>query len=394
MYLITVLLLLKDLTESAFLLGLFQFVALAPGFLLSPVTGVLVDRESRRLIMIWADLVRGVAMVAGGTALLVPGLRNPVLVLVVSGIVGAGNAFFLPAAQALIPDIVERDALQNANGARAASNQGFNLAGNALGGFLYSTYGAPLVFVLNGITFFLSALQERAIHAPADRHRRPTTSRAPFVKEARAGLAVVVTGRRAPMLFLSQAGLFLLSPALLLALPFIVIDELGYSGRVVGLFFAAALAGGVAVFIPAGRLPVTRVLRAPVIPLAYGVLAVVFGLLGVFIHPTALLLAAILFGGAAGSVYLYTVTWIQTENEPTMHGRLFALLEAGNSLVAPVSYVVIGLVLELLGAERRHWLFAAMAVLSGVWALWAIRSARLSGDDTHGNIRYNGRPGT
>lgn len=376
-YLVTVLLLLKDMTQSVFLLGLFQFVALIPGFLLSPFTGVLVDRTSRRSIIIRADLLRGVVMIGAALGLFLPGMRSPALVLAASALIGVGNAFFVPAAQALIPDLVPPEELQHANGARAASNQGFNLAGNALGGVLYSLLGAPLVFLLNGITFFLSALQETLIRAPRDRARRRAAGEAlprrgrRFFEDVLLGISSVTGSRTAITLFISQALLFLLSPVLLLSLPFIVIDELGYSGAMVGVCFAVSLAGGITAFLAAGRVSVEGLLRAPLVAISYGILAAAFVLLGTRVFTVTLLGASFFFGFGAGMVYLYIVTWIQVRNAPDLHGRLFSLLEAGNSLVAPVSYVTTGFVLEILGPHRRHWLFLLFA---GVAAAWGVRN--------------------
>jgi DHA3 family macrolide efflux protein-like MFS transporter len=65
-YLIAVTLLLKETTGSATVLGIFQFLALIPGFLLSPVTGVIIDRTSRRRVVILSDLLRGILMVGAG----------------------------------------------------------------------------------------------------------------------------------------------------------------------------------------------------------------------------------------------------------------------------------------------------------------------------------------
>ncbi|MFW5812644.1 MAG: MFS transporter, partial [Alkalispirochaetaceae bacterium] len=58
-YLIVVVLLLKDLTESGVLLGLYQFLALVPAALLMPLTGPLVDRLPRKGLIVAADLLRG-----------------------------------------------------------------------------------------------------------------------------------------------------------------------------------------------------------------------------------------------------------------------------------------------------------------------------------------------
>ena len=68
-YILAVILILKELTESTFAIGVFQFVALLPAVLLSPIVGSVIDRSSRRRIVVISDLARGVLMVLAGGAL-------------------------------------------------------------------------------------------------------------------------------------------------------------------------------------------------------------------------------------------------------------------------------------------------------------------------------------
>ena len=130
-------------------------------------------------------------------------------------------------------------------------------------------------------------------------------------------------------------------------MPFIVIDELGLTEGAVGLFFAAALAGGIVVFVALRRVRPARMAEMPLPMLAYIALGTVFGVLALSTHPAVLIASALLVGAAAGLVYLFVVTWIQRMCSERHHGRLFALLEAGSSLAAPTSYVVAGALLEL-----------------------------------------------
>lgn len=364
-YLIAATLLLKDLTGSALVLGLFQFLALAPGFLLSPVSGAIIDRYPRTRVVVLSDLYRGILMVASGLLLGVPAVRTWWLILPVSFLSGIGHAFFVPAAQALVPRIVAPERLQAANGTRAGASQLCNMAGNAVGGLLYALLGAPLLFVFNGVTFLLSASRERLISA--DEGDRRADSRR-VLDAAREGLTMVVRRPAMRALFLSQAGLFVVSPVLLLSMPFIVIDELGMAERAVGLFFAAALAGGIAVFAALRNVAASRLVDMPLPMLGYIALALVFGALAISTAPLVLSVAALLIGAAAGLVYLFAVTWIQRTCPEGHHGRLFALLEAGNSLAAPLSYVVVGALLDALGPGGRWRLFVATGLAACVWS--------------------------
>ncbi len=380
-YLISMILLFKELYDSAFLLGLFQFLALVPGAILSPLVGIIVDSVSRRLILVVSDIARGLVMIAAAAilrgidiALLAVPARSALTsgLLGVALLLGIGHAFFVPAAQALIPAIVPQEKLQNANGLRAATNQSFNLAGNAAAGALYVFLGPALLFAVNGLTFLISGLgelwiTERGI-ATADREKRPQS------------LAAIKKGfdavRRDPLLmplFLSQFGLFLFSPTLLLALPFIVIDELQRSETELGLIFAVSLAGGIVLFLALRRTTSARMLQRPYPAIAYSAVAVSFIALFLGMSMPVVTVAAFVLGAAAAAVYIYVTTAIQFRVPADLHGRLFALLEAGSALIAPVAYVATGALLDAFGSGRRRYLFAVWAVFTLVWALMLFR---------------------
>ncbi|MEX2442723.1 MAG: MFS transporter [Alkalispirochaeta sp.] len=411
LYLIAVTLLLKELTQSAFVLGVFQFLALSPGFFLSPITGALIDRTSRLKVVVFSDLYRGVLMVGGGALLLIPALRTPWLVLPLSLAAGIGHAFFVPAAQALLPSLVPPERLPAANGLRAGASQAANLTGNAAGGALYVLLGAPMLFMLNGITFLFSAWQEHCIRAdgnavprvllgqgvaPDDRvplgqgvapddgvpsapgasTARGAAALRGVLSSAAAGISLIRSDRALRLLVVSQAGLFAISPVLMLSLPFVVIDELNLGEHALGVYFAAALAGGIGVFLALRGVSAEGLLRFRLPIAAYAVITVVFAAVAISITPVLLAVAAFLTGGAAAVVYLYTITWIQHRSGEEFHGRVFAILEAATSLVAPVSYLLTGIVLEVLGSEQRWMAYGVVAAAAAVWTVILIVSWR------------------
>lgn len=395
MYLIAMILLLKTLFNSAFMLGLFQFLALIPGALLSPVVGIVVDSHPRRAILVASDIVRAAVMLLAGAVLLgvdfdniVGSERLPIAfgVLFAAFLLGIGNAFFVPAAQALIPSLVPRERLQSANGLRAASNQSFNLAGNAAGGALYALLGPALLFLVNGATFLLSGIGELWIREPAPPEGDTvpasadndvfTSTENTWSGRLRAGFEALRRDRSLARLFFSQFGLFVFSPTLLLALPFLVIDELGYGEAVLGLVFAASLTGGIAVFLLGRGTESEQMLRRNWPAMAYGVMGAAFLLLAVLPLLPLVIIAAFLLGGAAAAVYIFVTTAIQIRVSAETHGRMFALLEAGSAVIAPLAYVAGGSVLDLLGPARRHYLFLGWAILTVLWAVYLTMAHR------------------
>jgi hypothetical protein len=184
------------------------------------------------------------------------------------------------------------------------------------------------------------------------------------------------------MLFLvaSQAGLFLVSPVVTLSLPFIVMDELGLAEGALGYFFALALGGGIAAFALLRRRSAQRMLAEPLVAIAYAALGISFIGLALHVGTVVLAVVAVVSGAAAATVYLYVTTYIQRRTPAELHGRFFALLEAASALVAPVSYLAVGAVLEVAGADRRWTLFAAIGVLTLLWAV--VLTARRMGART------------
>lgn len=137
--------------------------------------GTLVDRWERRRVMLVTDTTRAICL-----ALIVVALRMGAAHLwyfyLLNAILGLSDAFFQPAAFALLPNLVESQQLVQANGWFNSSINGAMILGPAIAGGLIATSGASVSMGIDCITFAISAfslflLPIRAIsHAPATRH--------------------------------------------------------------------------------------------------------------------------------------------------------------------------------------------------------------------------------
>jgi MFS family permease len=132
--------------------------------------GVVSDRFDRRRVMIASDAIRGTAIGVLGV-LAVTDQLHLWHVFVLVAVYGAGTAFFGPAFDALVPDIVHDDNLVQANAieqfARPAAH---GLAGPALGGLLIAAGGSGVAFLIDAATFLASMgclLRVRTPAAPA-----------------------------------------------------------------------------------------------------------------------------------------------------------------------------------------------------------------------------------
>ena len=161
-------------TGSPALMGTLMATSLLPGVILSPFAGVVVDRSNRKRLMILMDLIRGITIITVAIVAIM-GLLQLWMVFLAGIILGIGGAFFGPAAMSVLPQMVPRDKLTNANSLFGVSNTGADILGNSLGGILYVLIGAPLMFLLNGISFILSGISISFAKIPKSRESKITT---------------------------------------------------------------------------------------------------------------------------------------------------------------------------------------------------------------------------
>ena len=146
--------LILKLSDSGMAMAGAMMAKLLPIVLVSPIAGVVVDRISRKTVMIASDLLRCLVVLG---FLLVEDQNTLWLVyaLVIAEIALAG--FFEPARSAIIPSLVPKKDLVTAN-ALSGSTWSVMLAfGAALGGMVVYWFGIRTAFILDASTFLVSA---------------------------------------------------------------------------------------------------------------------------------------------------------------------------------------------------------------------------------------------
>ena len=168
-------------------LALLLIALAAPGMLVAIFGAPLIDRFSRKRIMIWTDIARGVAV---GTLLLA---QSPSLVhlCVVAAVIGMGSSLNQPAFLATVPNVVPAKFLAQANSLVAITLSLTIVTGMALGAYL-EQFGFAWGFAANAVSFAFSAALVAGTVMP--RHVSELTE--PMVKEMRIGFRHVLGNRK------------------------------------------------------------------------------------------------------------------------------------------------------------------------------------------------------
>jgi DHA3 family tetracycline resistance protein-like MFS transporter len=205
------------------------------------VGGVLSDRHDRRLLMLWADLVRAGAVACLAGLVFADALRLWELVALVA-IYGCGTAFFTPAFEAIVPDLLPADDLPAANSLdQFVRPIALRLLGPLLGGWLVA-FGAGLAFAVDAASFGASAvavllLRPRA-HASVEygSHGAAVREGLTFIRRRVWLWGTLAAAAAAYLVFLGPSEVLL---------PYMVKNELHASAADLGLVFAAGGVGAI-----------------------------------------------------------------------------------------------------------------------------------------------------
>ena len=143
--------LMTSLSPSPLLVALVQAATTLPMFLLALPAGAMADIVDRRRMLLSAQIL-GLVAAAALAVLTLQGLTSPWVLLAATFVLGIAAALSAPVFQAIVPELVDKDALPDAV---ALNSLGVNISraiGPALGGVIVAVAGIPAVFALNALS--------------------------------------------------------------------------------------------------------------------------------------------------------------------------------------------------------------------------------------------------
>ncbi|MBI3174036.1 MAG: MFS transporter [Chloroflexi bacterium] len=138
--------------HSELTLGLVAFASAIPTLIISPWGGVVVDRMSRRTLLLLTQT--GAMLLAFSLAALTfTGVVQEWHVIVLAALLGVVNAFDAPARQAIVPELVGKEDLANAIALNSMMFNSARVIGPAVAGLVLAAVGSAWCFTINGISF-------------------------------------------------------------------------------------------------------------------------------------------------------------------------------------------------------------------------------------------------
>jgi predicted MFS family arabinose efflux permease len=378
--------LVRERTDSD-LLATLVFVAQAvPAFFLSPVAGPVADRFDRRSVMITVSAAQVLAAL-----IFLGALDGPVfLVFVAQASISAFGAFFGPASQAALPNLVDAEDLPVATALIGATWGVMVTVGAGLGGLFTLAFGRTAAFIADAVSFAIAALLIKSIRSPTraggTQSDRPTR----LIADTAEGLRYARQNKIVSTLLMSKAG-FGLSSGLVGLLAVLADRRFGAVEEGIGFLLAARGAG-----IVLGPLIARRVAQMDIgrVLTVCGLSALLNGAMYFFVPlaPTLWLVGVFVFGAHLGGGTQWTLSsyGLQISTPDELRGRIFATDLALVTLTMTISLIVAGVASNAFGPRPVMSVLAVINLIWGATYLWFTRrlrrdepAARQTGDHGH-----------
>jgi DHA3 family macrolide efflux protein-like MFS transporter len=337
-------------------MGGLMAASLLPRILVSPVAGVVVDRRDRRQLLIWMDVIRGAAVVLVAVEALL-GMLQVWMVFAAGIVIGLCGAFFFPAVTSVIPDIIGKTKIVQANSVFSMLQAGGSIIGNSAGGALFQAIGAPFLFLFNGISFLFSAANLVFAKVPRIHHE---AEKPHVLVDLANGISFVWNFRGLRMLVLFAGVInFFANMAMVLFLPFFQKNPALGPARfgIAMAFFTGGMLVGM-LFTSVVKIPPARRFFNFVL---FGAVTFVLMAAYPFIPVFPLAVAMLAVSGFANSIVnVFIIATMQLTVPQNMRGKVFALMGMILQGLTPLAFALGGVIAEFLPIPL---------IMSGSWLL-------------------------
>ncbi len=369
------------LTQSGLAVGSLFVVRMLAPFVVSPIAGVVADRYNRKRILIGADLIRAAVVCA---FLLVRDAGDIWLLYTLTAVQLALSGFFDPAWTALLPDISQKRELGAVNMLSSTTWSVMLALGAALGGLISGTWGIYPAFVIDALTFLLSAalltqIRMRAVPALGTSDKTVAAAAGQYIDSLRylqQHLDILfITLQKAFLAFFLVTGFQVIQVAI--AQRVFVVGEGGGIGM--GLMFGLAGVGS-----GIGPLLARKITgdKGPALKKAISV-AYLIGGLGLVVTAPLVSLPMVLLGTGlraigGGIIWVFSTQLLLQSVPGWVRGRIFAADFMFFYLASALASSVVGAGLDTnLSIAAIIWWMAGLSVIPlMLWTVWIVKGRK------------------
>jgi MFS family permease len=162
------------ITGSATIFASILSISILPRLLVSPIAGVFGDWFDRKKTIVMLDFINGLILGIFAMIYIVKGSLSIFLIYILVILLEITEIFFDSAMSAVMPSLVEKEELMEANSLNSLIMNIGNILSPVIAAIFYGNYGIKVILMFSSISFILSAISELFINIPKS-HKKPET---------------------------------------------------------------------------------------------------------------------------------------------------------------------------------------------------------------------------
>ncbi|QAT62364.1 MFS transporter [Acidilutibacter cellobiosedens] len=243
------------ITHSTIKFASVTAITIIPKLIFGPISGVLADRFNRKGIMIGTDLVSGIVVLIYSVVFYIKGNLNLIDIYMIVIILTTTSVIDNPAVQTVIPSIMKKNELIDANSINTLLMTISDILALTIGAILYDNFGIGIIFILNSISFIISAISEIFINIPKDNVKNEKTDLKIFMSDFKEGMNYIKGENLIfNLLFIMIFINFAFNPIFKIGLPYISTEVLSGNGMQYSMLRITIIISGIIGSIISGRI--------------------------------------------------------------------------------------------------------------------------------------------
>ena len=333
-------------TGSSGLMGTMSAISMFVTMFLSPFSGSVVDKCSRKWMLVGMDVMQGLIMLAVGLLAFLGQLSVPV-VLLAAFLAALGTVFYGPAANTLLIDIIPHDDMVRGQSVFSGTNALINMVGTAFSGLMVAFLGVPLIVIINGLSNLYSAFSELFIHVPRTLQQGAQVSAKSILRDSGEAVRMIFSDQCLRLFVSSSLILNLLGAGpLALVLPFCM--EKGFTVDMYGYLMAVWTAASLVCVVILGAVKLKPKVRFWVMAIGFTGSVLFFGLtyLSRQFVPLCIMAALASFTNCAGNTIFNASLMLALPEEN--RGAILGFIQSASVGGTALSAVIYGLLGDIL----------------------------------------------
>lgn len=366
-----------QLTGSAAIFASMLSISIIPRLLLSPIAGVFGDWFDRKKTIVLLDFLNSLIIAFYAVLFIIRGALTLPMIYVFVIVLEIVEIFFHSAMAAVIPSMVKKEELMEANSFNSLVMNIGQLIAPILGAALYGAFGLKIVLIVNSICFMLSALSEMFINIPK-KHKKPEKIDVKsFVASLKEGIDIIKKNRLIyTMISLGTLINFSVAPLFSVGLIFIIKEVLKATDFQFGLFqsilalsmiLAPILCGGIMKKMKVGKLCYLSFLAIGLVILFMVPIPskILMNSLNSNLLPYILLMAAAFIIGVLVTVANISLGTIFEQVTPVeLMGRTSTVFNLAVTVFIPIGQMIFGFLYDIISPSYVVALSGIILILS------------------------------